>query len=102
MVVFIPELALEKRHDGMNKQLLAHQDGWQAQMECPAGYWKHVPIGLQEAFTKIFNLSLQQAAAPTCLKSSTIINPVSAPKIIICEVNDYDPVELPHGHEVRR
>lgn len=49
---------------------------------------------LSEVFTTIFNLSLQQSAVPTCLKSATII-PVPKKRTVNC-FNDYCPVPLPH------
>lgn len=43
-------------------------------------------------FTNIFNLSLQQAAVPTCLKPTTII-PVPKRQSVKC-LNDHRPVAL--------
>ncbi|KAI4891004.1 hypothetical protein NFI96_004964 [Prochilodus magdalenae] len=47
---------------------------------------------LAEVFTNIFNLSLKQAAVPTCFKTSTII-PVPKKSVVKC-LNDYRPVAL--------
>ncbi|KAK3541028.1 hypothetical protein QTP86_012364 [Hemibagrus guttatus] len=47
---------------------------------------------LAGVFTNIFNLSLQQALVPTCLKSTTIV-PVPKIQQIRC-LNDYRPVAL--------
>ncbi|KAK3554035.1 hypothetical protein QTP70_019154 [Hemibagrus guttatus] len=47
---------------------------------------------LAEVFTNIFNLSLQQAVVPTCLRSTTIV-PVPKKPQVRC-LNDYRPVAL--------
>ncbi|KAK3546210.1 hypothetical protein QTP70_025211 [Hemibagrus guttatus] len=47
---------------------------------------------LAGVFTNIFNLSLQQALVPTCLKSTTIV-PVPKKQQVRC-LNDYRPVAL--------
>ncbi|KAK3543953.1 hypothetical protein QTP70_031863 [Hemibagrus guttatus] len=47
---------------------------------------------LAGVFTNIFNLSLQQALVPTCLKSTTIV-PVPKKQQVRC-LNDYRPITL--------
>ncbi len=58
----------------------------------PDGVWKTCADQLAGVFTSMFNLSLQLAVVPTCLKSTTII-PV--PKINAVECfNDFRPIAL--------
>ncbi len=47
---------------------------------------------LAGVFTNIFNLSLQQAVVPTCLKATTIV-PVPKKQAVRC-LNDYRPIAL--------
>ena len=47
---------------------------------------------LSTVFTNIFNLSLAQAATPSCLKTSTIIPIPKMPSL--CSLNDFRPVAL--------
>jgi len=53
---------------------------------------KHCADQLAAIFTKIFNLSLTQAAVPSCLKTSTVVPlPKKSPTT---SLNDYRPVAL--------
>lgn len=86
-----PVLVLEQHQvrtvlKGVNVGKAAGPDG------VPGRVLKACADQLTGVFTNIFNLSLQQAAVPTCLKTSTIV-PIPKKSPVKC-LNDYRPVAL--------